>query len=179
MFTLQCFKGPELPDYPLGGWSNPFAFGGGYRFGGLNEKIVAELAPIMTPVYMGAAEFEYGALPKAIQAMATPGNLYVELEWDIKHKGKTVRVYVFCRERQMGFLNNEIPKLMNEKKEHLVSKHGTGFASAVRLWPESRTRAWLEVGEASSSPDPFFLTLDGDMLEKFVTLMRLYSTNGI
>jgi len=49
---------------------NPFSFGGGYKNGGLTDDAMALLRPIMSFDYMGAAEFEFGAVPKAFEAMA-------------------------------------------------------------------------------------------------------------
>lgn len=49
---------------------NPFSFGSGYRNGGLPDDIMKMVSPIFGFDYMGAAEFEYGALPAAFNKMA-------------------------------------------------------------------------------------------------------------
>jgi hypothetical protein len=45
---------------------NPFSFGGGYKNGGLTDRAMDLIRPIMSFDYMGSAEFEFGALPKAL-----------------------------------------------------------------------------------------------------------------
>lgn len=49
---------------------NPFSFGGGLLRGGMNEDGYRALNQIFTFDYMGSAEFEFGAVPKAIDAIA-------------------------------------------------------------------------------------------------------------
>lgn len=49
---------------------NPFAFGGGLRNGGLSDEAMSLLQRIFSFDYMGAAEFEFGAVPKAFQRLA-------------------------------------------------------------------------------------------------------------
>lgn len=49
---------------------NPFAFGGGYLHGGLTEEAAQMVYQLMSFDYMGAAEFEFGALPEALRRMA-------------------------------------------------------------------------------------------------------------
>lgn len=53
-----------------GNADNPFNFGGGLPRGGMNEEGYRALNQIFTFDYMGAAEFEFGAVPKAIYALA-------------------------------------------------------------------------------------------------------------
>jgi hypothetical protein len=53
-----------------GNADNPFNFGGGFLRGGMNEEGYRAINQIFTFDYMGAAEFEFGAVPKAIDAIA-------------------------------------------------------------------------------------------------------------
>lgn len=52
------------------GKDNPFAFGGGLRNGGLSDEAMDVLRDVFSFDYMGAAEFEFGAVPKALQRIA-------------------------------------------------------------------------------------------------------------
>jgi hypothetical protein len=52
------------------GADNPFAFGGGMKNGGLSDEAMGLLRDIFSFDYMGAAEFEFGKVPKALQAIA-------------------------------------------------------------------------------------------------------------
>lgn len=49
---------------------NPFSFGGGYKNGGLTDEAMGLLRGIFGFDYMGSAEFEFGAVPKALQQIA-------------------------------------------------------------------------------------------------------------
>ena len=53
-----------------GNADNPFNFGGGLLRGGMNEEGYRALNQIFTFDYMGSAEFEFGAVPKAIDDIA-------------------------------------------------------------------------------------------------------------
>jgi hypothetical protein len=55
---------------PRGRAANPFSFGGGLRNGGLSPEAVDLLSGVFTFDYMGSAEFEFGAVPQALQRMA-------------------------------------------------------------------------------------------------------------
>ena len=58
--TLKI-AGVELKD-------NPFSFGGGLRNGGLSKDATDLLRPLFSFDYMGAAEFEFGAVPEALSS---------------------------------------------------------------------------------------------------------------
>lgn len=49
---------------------NPFSFGGGPRNGGLSDDAMGLIRDIFGFDYMGAAEFEWGAVPEALQRIA-------------------------------------------------------------------------------------------------------------
>jgi hypothetical protein len=54
----------------LGQKTNPFAFGGGLQNGGLSKEASKLLGNIFDFDYMGSAEFEWGAVPAALQFLA-------------------------------------------------------------------------------------------------------------
>lgn len=57
---------PPYPSDRLSALSEAFSFGGGLRNGGLTEDAMKLLRPVFRFDYMGAAEFEFGAVPKAL-----------------------------------------------------------------------------------------------------------------
>lgn len=67
---------------PVGG-DNPFAFGGGLMNGGLSSEAMTMLRNIFSFDYMGSAEFEFGAVPKALQALAADHARLASFEFDI------------------------------------------------------------------------------------------------
>jgi hypothetical protein len=64
-YLVQRLKKPYK-----GNADNPFNFGGGLLRGGMNEEGYRMLNQIFTFDYMGASEFEHGAVPKALDAIA-------------------------------------------------------------------------------------------------------------
>lgn len=62
---------------------NPFSFGGGYRNGGLSEDAMVLLRSVWSFDYMGAAEFEFGAVPKALHKLAEGRDHMVAFDFTI------------------------------------------------------------------------------------------------
>lgn len=61
----------EKPIQPAGLFKdNPFSFGGGRLNGGLSKEAMSLLRGIFSFDYMGASEFEWGAVPEALQKLA-------------------------------------------------------------------------------------------------------------
>lgn len=52
------------------GSDSPFSFGGGLHNGGINADAMNLIRQIWSFDYMGAAEFEFGAVPEALQRIA-------------------------------------------------------------------------------------------------------------
>ena len=51
------------------GHNNPFSFGGGFKNGGIGKDNMEILSKVFSFDYMGAAEFEFGAVPEALDKM--------------------------------------------------------------------------------------------------------------
>ena len=69
-WLVQRLTKPRSTGGLLGGKDNPFAFGGGYKNGGLSDDAMDLLRPHFGFDYMGAAEFEFGEVPRAFQKVA-------------------------------------------------------------------------------------------------------------
>lgn len=67
-YLIQRLKKPSPSDSIFA--DNPFAFGGGYKNGGLSDQAMNLLRDIFQFDYMGSAEFEFGAVPIALNAIA-------------------------------------------------------------------------------------------------------------
>ena len=63
-YLIQRLKKPFDSDSAA---ANPFSFGGGYRNGGLSDEAMELFRGVFCFDYMGAAEFEFGAVPEALQ----------------------------------------------------------------------------------------------------------------
>ena len=68
-YLIQRLKKPFKSENKLTEISNAFAFGGGYVNGGIPEDGMKLLREIFRFDYMGAAEFEFGAVPEALSLM--------------------------------------------------------------------------------------------------------------
>jgi hypothetical protein len=62
-------------------YENVFAFGGGYKNGGLSDEAFNLLKGVFSFDYMGAAEYEFGAVPKCLKAIAEMRQAYDK--WEI------------------------------------------------------------------------------------------------
>lgn len=129
-WLVQRLRTPSPSQHPLFK-DNPFAFGGGLRNGGLSGDALNLLRGIWSFDYMGAAEFEWGAVPEALTRLAkakltafvvTVPLAEVPANW--RDKSKTAPegdgiIYVLCDENHAEdvaasineWARNDFPKL--------------------------------------------------------------------
>lgn len=159
---------------------NPFSFGGGLRDGGLSEDAMKLLAPIFDFDYMGAAEFEFGALPKALDRMvkSESGSL-AAFSVDVK-TGKTKTypfkeekdgvcadtVYVVCPEAWCAEVKDRIQKFARAERT-LRTRESVGLERSIRekaAGNEPRYLGWIEINNG------YMFFLDKDMWLKVLEL---------
>jgi hypothetical protein len=124
------------------GQVNPFSFGGGYKNGGMSDEAMAILKEIFSFDYMGSAEFEFGAVPKAFQALTEEqANLVIETE------GK---VFILCPKEYV----NEAKAWVKGASigQHRQLKESLGLQRALQ---EGDTLGWLCIDE--NNPFMFFI----------------------
>ena len=193
---VQRLNKPRVFHPKLGIKDNPFSFGGGLLRGGLSAEAMDLLRPIMSFDYMGAAEFEFGAVPRALSVMAENHKEYEGFTIEINRKsirkpfdlartakwaGK-VQVHVFCKKADREEVERRIRAIA---KSEAVSetgvinlKEGTRFCCAVDNTKDKPddTRGWLELDNS------FFWTIDQGMFDSFVSLFtpqtKPEDTNG-
>lgn len=61
---------PSLGGGQMGALAEAFSFGGGLRNGGISKDAMSLLRPLFSFDYMGSAEFEFGAVPDALNRIA-------------------------------------------------------------------------------------------------------------
>lgn len=94
---VQRLQRPFKEKNPLLDLANAFSFGGGLKDGGLSENGLRLIENIFRFDYMGAAEFEWGAVPNALNKIARNRKSYVAFGTLIKTKeGRSGNVYVIC-----------------------------------------------------------------------------------
>jgi len=140
---------------------NPFIFGGGLRNGGLSDDAMDLLRDVFSFEYMGAAEYEFGAVPEALSAMAASAEAgalrassfaiplkAVAAPWrgdagDIANK--LCEIYVLC---PTGWIKEAHKRIADLAAGKVSTKMGTSFANVLR--PDASdyqptTRGWLEL----------------------------------
>ena len=110
---IQRLNRPYNPESLAGKHGNPFAFGGGYKNGGLSDEAMDILKDIFSFDYMGAAEYEFGAVPKALSAMFKAGQAGNIVTKEITVKAKPNKYDFskrFNREGKSDKYNKPAPK---------------------------------------------------------------------
>lgn len=144
-WLIQRLNSPS-PSFAMLGKDNPFAFGGGLRNGGLSEEAMDLLRPIFSFDYMGAAEFEFGAVPQALQKIAKASGL---------SGGAQLTAYSFTIP-----LKSVAPHWREDKKAPAPEGSATIYVLAPKDWiPEVklRIREWAKTGYGEKLKEPTFL----------------------
>lgn len=137
---------------------NPFSFGGGLRNGGLSDEAMGLLRGIFSFDYMGSAEFEFGAVPEALSAIAkdhkrlTSGSLTIALAdvqkgWDEKHPpaaGAEAEVFYLCRAQHSREVSERIRAMAAEDHKFKESTRLPSTLRPAREW-DGETVGWLEL----------------------------------
>jgi len=134
------------------GHVNPFSFGGGLKNGGLSDEAFDLLKNVVSFDYMGAAEFEFGAVPKTFNKMVRSPLLWFQMSIGIKD-GKVstakkvdaqIPVYIICSLNDATHVKARILELAQNKCR---LKMGSGFPGALipqNEW-DSDNCGWLEL----------------------------------
>src|ERR1700753_1566668 len=81
-YLIQRLLAPHKKEGLLSALGDAFSFGGGYKNGGLTQEGFDLIKSIMRFDYMGAAEYEFGALPAFFKELVTGIKDYGT--WEIK-----------------------------------------------------------------------------------------------
>lgn len=179
-WLVQRLKAPRSGGFL--GVDNPFAFGGGLKNGGLSDEAMGLLREIFSFDYMGAAEFEFGAVPEALHAIANNAARYasfalpiplvdVPADWRDKDPapGGDGVIYVLCRADDAAEVQERIRSWATSHRNDL--KEPTRLATVLRPFHEwdSGVRGWLELDNG------FFFFIDRAM---WAATARLFGIEG-
>lgn len=176
-WLVQRLSKPFANSGPLGAFANAFSFGGGLKNGGLSAEAMDLLRPIFRFDYMGAAEFEFGAVPQALQGLAEDAEslvvktIHVDLQnvpaqWGDKREATgRAPIYLLARKPQMTEVGIRVRKWA---KGGYRGGYRTGTKEAIQL---SRTlrpvrdfdtdvQGWIELDNG------FMFFTDRDMWTK-------------
>lgn len=140
---------------------NPFSFGGGLRNGGLSAEAVELLEGIFSFDYMGSAEFEWGAVPTALQFVAE------EAGKGQVASGEYRGVYYICPSSYEQGVRKVIGALLDNVRS-LRLKEYCGLSDAVNPSAPPRRNpivGWLELNNG------FFMFTDAEMFENTKRLL--------
>ncbi len=161
----------------MGALIEGFSFGGGYRNGGLSKDAMALLRPIFSFDYMGAAEFEFGAVPKALGAMVersavgkrhrsqVPGLATFEIMF--AHDGVTHTLYAIADADATMEVAERVQSWLLPYGERPDLKESPMLDRALAGDEWCRTRGWFELDNG------FFVFLDREMWQQMAALFEL------
>lgn len=157
-----------------------FSFGGGLKNGGLSEKAMSLLSDIWSYDYMGSSEFEWGAVPKSLQRMATDYDKLVSGEVEVtaihrdwrkkKPTTKKGNVYYICIKDDEEEVIEWIKKFSNSIKRDYNTKERVGLAESICKDEEDTFRS--AVGWHDITNHYLFFT-DKEMFDKTKALFEL------
>ena len=133
---------------PLGS-PNPFSFGGGYAHGGLNKNAAELLSKIWDFDYMGSAEFEWGAVPAALEkikaySIANRASTGIVAELGDAYQPPK-KVYYVCEKGLEESVQQVITQLAeNEREFHLKEFCGLRESLEGKEY-FNRIGGWLEL----------------------------------
>lgn len=164
--------------------SNAFSFGGGLINGGISKEGMALLKDILRFDYMGSSEFEWGAVPKAMQEIAKNIEHYVSSEIEVTSsrkpwklvKGKeqpiikkTAKVYIMCRKDDVEEVKNRIVGWATEEPYGGKTKERINLINSIcpeNDWDRD-VCGWLELDNG------FFFFTDKTMFVKTANLFGI------
>jgi len=165
------------------------AFGGSI---GMSPEGLKLLRDVFSFDYMGAAEYEFGAIPKCLktlvadadQLVATPMTVLakdIEPNWNRKHPARTKAgklakkqpvhppvadrvVYLLCRKEHLQGAQESIVKLAGHKARTKMGSHFQAVLDPIGEEYTLETKGWLELDNG------FLFFIDRDMWRKSTLL---------
>jgi len=176
---------------------NPFNFGtGGLKNGGLNEEALALITKCFDFKYMGAAEFEWGAVPQALSEIyeyckADKGIIGEVL---VNSEGKMKPVYFLCSVAQKEYVAGVIKvQAANQTKRQKVADELNVKYQRMIFYPNLKEHAYLDmalqkdkdktfmrdIGGWLELDNGFFFFTDATMFSNVVKLFNVKAEGGI
>lgn len=153
------------------------SFGGGRTNGGLSDEAWEMLREVFEFDYMGASEFEWGALPDALRALAaakkklaftfTVPLAEVPRQWRDKSEGEPTghgRIFVLCADGHATEAAARIDAWARDSSPDLLERLNLTDALRPREEWDERTCGWLELNNG------FMFFTDQEMWEKTCSL---------
>lgn len=163
---------PRKEDNPLVALMGAFSFGGGLKNGGLTEEAMALLGRCFSFDYMGATEFEWGAVPAALAYIAKNRKKYETFELPVTTE-EECDALLLCiiptafKDEIRTFLLHEVYKDRYGDLKEYTKLHATIQGEKYN----ERLGGWLELDNG------FMFFTDNDMYCNVVSLFDLTLPN--
>ncbi len=160
-FLIQRLQ-KSFPEHLIFKDVNDFSFGCGYKNGGLSSEIMKMLKPIFRFDYMGSAEFEFGALPKAFQKLMLhrENNVSSEITCTTQ-KNNSAQVYIICKSEDLIEISAYLQaKANNEYMKNMHTKERVGLQDVINKSSHRDVCGWIELDTG------FMFFTDKEMFEK-------------
>lgn len=167
-YLLQKLTAPPKNDNSdLQKVANAFAFGGGQKNGGFPEEGMKMLNQVCSFDYMGAAEYEWGAVPKAFARM-------YEVREELTAFGTQplkgfMEVFVICLKKDKEEAIKRVKKIAEDK---MFLRDGTNMIDWDYKYKNEGEPKWnQDVSGWVDLDNPFMFFTDGYM---FVEMQRMF-----
>ncbi len=159
---------------------NPFSFGGGLKTGGISKENMDILMKVFSFDYMGAGEFEYGALPDALNRMIDNSSDLVKgsmtthwktTRWETREKIKgSDKIYFICYKEQRKEVKRRIASWATGNNISGTPKCGVRLDSS---FDDREYLGWLELNNG------FFFFIDEKMWRNTCELFDIKAKNNV
>jgi len=177
-YLIQRLLRPHKVEGKLATLQNAFAFGGGYKNGGLTDEAMNLLKDIFRFDYMGAAEFEFGAVPKSLSFLfenAQKGDIraaripvpYKYKSWNEKVAKRGISpVWYICHKDHELEVINRINNFAVDKHEHTKERVKLDSAMAGEEYSKDNI-GWLEID------NHYMFFIDQEAFNKMIQLLGI------
>jgi hypothetical protein len=150
------------------------SFGGGLPNGGISTDVMEDLRTIFSFDYMGAAEFEFGSVPKALRVVVQRAERSEYRAWSFEPELTAVdglediesaTIYVIAPTIWSTEVEARITQWASERWNRL--KETTYLSESLRDLAEARNLGWFELDNG------FFFFVDREMFEAVSQLLEI------
>lgn len=142
-------------------YNNPFSFGGGLLNGGISKEGMQALEALFSFDYMGSAEFEWGAVPMALDTLVKSELTTFEID---------NKVWGICTE---DIKNDVVDWIKNAMVNHVSLKEWLGLQEALKGEKYARTKGWLKIEDNNYCEEPFMFFVDKQMFDNVCKLFEV------
>lgn len=152
------------------------SFGGGLKDGGVNKEAMEQLDKIFSFDYMGAAEFEFGALADTLAKISQNTDDFVKnsmkVHWKTSWRSRTTtegdgEVYYLCHKDQEKEIKKRIKVWATGGTGGYGTKEFVGLDMSFTDESRHAYRGWIELDNG------FFFFIDKDMCDKTSELFEV------